>query len=77
MLDDTDWDLIYSNDENYNFEIGDLSSNKNKKFKINGNNFFSKHSAIVGSTGSGKSCSVASLLQRVVQIKDNHNLNID
>ena len=77
LLDDTDWDLIYSNDENYNFEIGDLSSNKNKKFKINGNNFFSKHSAIVGSTGSGKSCSVASLLQRVVQIKDNHNLNID
>ena len=77
LLDDTDWDLIYSNDQNYNFEIGKLSSNKNQKFKINGNYFFSKHSAIVGSTGSGKSCSVASLLQSVVQIKNNHNLNID
>ena len=77
LLDDNDWDLIYSNDKNYNFEIGSLSSNKNQKFKINGNNFFSKHSAIVGSTGSGKSCSVASLLQSVVQIKNNHNLNID
>ena len=48
LLDDNDWDLIYSNDKNYNFEIGSLSSNKNQKFKINGNNFFSKHSAIVG-----------------------------
>jgi hypothetical protein len=40
LLDDNDWDLIYSNDQNYNFEIGSLSSNKNQKFKINGNNFF-------------------------------------
>ncbi len=29
LLDDNDWDLIYSNDKNYNFEIGSLSSNKN------------------------------------------------
>lgn len=75
LLDDNDWDLIYSNNENYNFEIGSLSSNKNKKFKINGNHFFSKHSAIVGSTGSGKSCSVASLLQSVVGVKNKQNLN--
>jgi hypothetical protein len=77
LLDEADWELIYSNDKTYNFEIGSLSSNKNQKFKINGNNFFSKHSAIVGSTGSGKSCSVASLLQSVLKIKDHQNLNID
>lgn len=75
LLESADWDLIYSNDQNYNFEIGSLSSNKNQKFKINGNYFFSKHSAIVGSTGSGKSCSVASLLQSVVGVKDNQNIN--
>lgn len=75
LLDDNDWDLIYSNDQNYSFEIGSLSSNKNQKFKINGNYFFSKHSAIVGSTGSGKSCSVASLLQSVLGVKDNQNIN--
>lgn len=77
LLDEADWELIYSNDKTYNFEIGSLSSNKNQKFKINGNNFFSKHSAIVGSTGSGKSCSVASLLQSVLKIKDHQNLNVD
>lgn len=75
LLDDTDWNLIYSNDQNYNFEIGSLSSNKNQKFKINGNYFFSKHSAIVGSTGSGKSCSVASLLQSVVGVNNGQNIN--
>lgn len=75
LLEDSDWSLIYSNDQNYNFEIGSLSSNKNQKFKINGNYFFSKHSAIVGSTGSGKSCSVASLLQSVVGIKEGKNIN--
>lgn len=62
LLDDIDWDLIYLNDENYNFEIGDLLSNKNKKFKINGNNFFFKYSVIVGLIGFGKLCLVVSLL---------------
>lgn len=77
LLDETDWGLIYSNDQTYNFEIGTLSNNRNQKFKINGNKFFSKHSAIVGSTGSGKSCSVASLLQSILNIKDHQNLNVN
>ena len=42
---------------------------------INGNRFFSKHIAVVGSTGSGKSCTVASVLQGVVGITQSKNNN--
>ncbi|WP_236870729.1 ATP-binding protein [Burkholderia pseudomallei] len=42
---------------------------------MNGNRFFSKHIAIVGSTGSGKSCTVARVLQDVVGINENKNSN--
>lgn len=77
LLEEEDWELIYSNNQAYNFEIGRLSSNQNIQFHINGNNYFSKHSAIVGSTGSGKSCSVSSLLQSVLKIKNNQNVNIE
>ncbi len=45
--------------------------------KINGDRFFSKHIAIVGSTGSGKSCTVARILHDVVGIEDNANVNLD
>ncbi len=41
---------------------------------INGDKFFSKHIAIVGSTGSGKSCTVAKILQDVVGIENDKNL---
>ena len=44
--------------------------------KINGDRFFSKHIAVVGSTGSGKSCAVARILQDVVGIDARVNLNI-
>ena len=44
---------------------------------INGNRLFSKHIAVVGSTGSGKSCTVASVLQNIVGISQNTNRNKD
>lgn len=45
--------------------------------KIHGDRFFSKHIAIVGSTGSGKSCTVARILHDVVGIKGETNTNIE
>lgn len=39
------------------------SSNKNVDIVVDGDKFFSKHLAVVGSTGSGKSCTVAKLIQ--------------
>lgn len=66
---------IFNKDSVYSFELGQLIQNKKITFHINGNSFFSKHIAIVGSTGSGKSCTVAKILQDVVGISDKKNLN--
>jgi DNA helicase HerA-like ATPase len=65
--------LFLTSDE-FNFPLGRLSLNKDVHLKINGDKFFSKHIAIVGSTGSGKSCTVAKILQDVVGIENDKNL---
>ncbi len=59
---------IFISDENYNFPFGNLTFNRDVTLKINGNSFFSKHIAVVGSTGSGKSCTVAKILHNIVGI---------
>ena len=68
---------IFQNNETYSFPLGKLIQNDSVTLHINGNAFFGKHIGIVGSTGSGKSCTVAKILQQVVGIKDNRNLNIE
>lgn len=69
-------DKLFAEDANYKFPLGQLSLNKAIALKINGDRFFSKHIAIVGSTGSGKSCTVARILQDVVGIAAQKNDNI-
>ena len=66
---------IFSKDSNYSFKFGELIQNRDINLHINGNKFFSKHIAVVGSTGSGKSCTVAKILQDVVGINKKTNLN--
>jgi len=56
--------------------MGVLSQNQAIEVKIDGDKFFGKHVAIVGSTGSGKSCTVARIIQNAVGINDAKNLNI-
>jgi len=51
------------------FTFATLSSNPKIEVPVNGNKFFSKHIAIVGSTGSGKSHSVAKILQEAIYAK--------
>lgn len=68
-------DKIFSTDGDHDFPLGKLSMNKDIDLMINGNRFFSKHIAVVGSTGSGKSCTVASVLQGVVGITQSKNNN--
>ncbi len=68
---------IFSKDSNYSFEFGELVQNREVNLHINGNKFFSKHIAVVGSTGSGKSCTVARILQDIVGINNKKNLNKD
>lgn len=59
---------IFVSDESHNFILGKLSLNKTVDLNVDGDKFFGKHLAVVGSTGSGKSCSVARIIQRVVGI---------
>ncbi|EPB6962868.1 TPA: ATP-binding protein [Pseudomonas aeruginosa] len=67
---------LFAEDNEHDFPLGKLSLNKDISLKINGNRFFGKHIAIVGSTGSGKSCTVAKILQDAVGISESQNKSI-
>lgn len=59
-----DLEKIYSTTEKgKDFSFGTLIQDEKVRVKIDGDKFFSKHIGVVGSTGSGKSCTVAKLLQ--------------
>lgn len=51
------------------FEFASLASNDCIKVPVNGNKFFNKHIAIIGSTGSGKSHTVAKIIQSAINGK--------
>lgn len=56
--------------ESDKFTFSTLSSNNDISVPVNGNKFFNKHIAIVGSTGSGKSHTVAKLIQNATKEKN-------
>lgn len=61
---------IYAFDEKEKaarFSFSKLSQNDSIEVPVNGDLFFGKHIAVVGSTGSGKSCTVASILQKALE----------
>lgn len=74
VIEQSSLDLIFSSNKDFNFPFGKLVQNK-IDFKIDANKFFSKHIALVGSTGSGKSCTVAKILQDVAGISEKKNTN--
>lgn len=51
------------------FSFGKLAMNNNIPISVDGNKFFNKHLAVVGSTGSGKSNTVAKIIQNAVSAK--------
>ncbi|MHC5545198.1 ATP-binding protein [Bacillus subtilis] len=58
------------------FNFATLSNNNNIKVPVNGDKFFNKHIAIVGSTGSGKSHTIATILQKAISEKnENFSMN--
>lgn len=70
-------DKIFSPTETSSYYMGRLSHNKDVNYYVNGNAFFSKHIGVVGSTGSGKSCAVAKMIQEVCGISNAVNKNKD
>lgn len=59
---------IFSDKGTYDFLLGKLSMNQDVRVLLDGDRFFSKHIAVVGSTGSGKSCTVTRILHEIVGI---------
>lgn len=66
-------EIDFKND--YFLPIGTSPVFKNFEVKINPDKFFGKHAAILGNTGSGKSCTVATIIQSIFsnKYKDNSN----
>ena len=74
-FDTEDLSIIFSENRDFGLKIASLSGNSTVPFCIDGNKFFGKHIGVVGSTGSGKSCAVASLIQNAVGISNAKNSN--
>ncbi|EGJ36083.1 ATP-binding protein [Streptococcus sanguinis] len=64
--------LIFENSikDELKFKFSSLSSNNDIEIPVEGNKFFNKHIAIVGSTGSGKSHTVAKVVQNAIHSKN-------
>lgn len=60
----------HSTKEIEKFTFSSLSSNKKIRIPVNGNKFFNKHIAVIGSTGSGKSHTVTKIIQQAVEGKN-------
>lgn len=58
-------------DEDFYLPIGTSPSFSDYKIKINPDKFFGKHAAILGNTGSGKSCTFASIIQSMFDFEYN------
>lgn len=66
LVTENDLKKIYGNNTNGQIAIGRLSSSDSIKVSIDLDSLVNKHSAILGSTGAGKSTSIASLLRSIV-----------
>lgn len=77
MLEDKDMKVAFSVFQKFNFSIGQLSLFENERAYLDPNRFFGKHLAVLGSSGAGKSCTVSSILQKVVTLPDTHIVILD
>ncbi len=62
----TELELIFNREKSTCIEIGRLQQDNSIVAKVRTDDLLSKHFAIIGSTGSGKSCTVALVLQAIL-----------
>lgn len=65
---------IFGESDETGFAFGHLSVAPAVPLHMNGNRLFNRHLAIVGSTGSGKSCAVACIIHKVIGLQSRKNL---
>lgn len=77
MLEDKDLAIAFSVFQKFGFSIGRLSLFEDERAYLDPNRFFGKHLAVIGTSGSGKSYTVASILQKVVNYPDTKVIILD
>ncbi|NIA07213.1 MAG: DUF87 domain-containing protein [Actinobacteria bacterium] len=66
-----------SSDRCTDLPLGRFAPNENHEVKLDGKAFFAKHAAILGSSGSGKSCTVAQLIQQAIALPETQVILFD
>jgi DNA helicase HerA-like ATPase len=77
IAEDADLTAVFSVFRKYGFSVGGLSLFERERAYLDPNKFFGKHLAILGSSGSGKSCTVSSILQKVSVYPDTNIIILD
>jgi hypothetical protein len=77
IAEDADLAVAFSVYQRYGFSVGNLSLFETQRAYLDANKFFGKHIAVLGSSGSGKSCTVASILQKVATYPDTNIIILD
>lgn len=68
--------IISSNSENP-LKVGKYTISEESVVNLNGNKFFQRHAVIVGGTGSGKSWTVANILEKATELKSINSIVFD
>jgi uncharacterized protein len=77
LAEDADLSVAFAIYQRYGFSVGQVSLFENQRAYLDANKFFGKHIAVLGSSGSGKSCAVASMLQKVSKYPDTNIIILD
>lgn len=68
---------VNSEGKDNSLKIGNYTLNKDAIAYLDGNRLFQKHAVIVGSTGSGKSCTVATLIEEIAKLQSSNAVVFD
>ncbi|MBT9175392.1 MAG: hypothetical protein DDT22_01067 [candidate division WS2 bacterium] len=78
LASDDDFQAIFSTKKEDNtFVIGKFSQNERFDVKVDVDEFFTKHIAVLGTTGAGKSCTIAKIVEEILKFKDTHIVLLD
>ncbi len=69
--------LVASGDEDQSLGLGRYTIDESATAYLDGNKFFQRHAALLGSTGSGKSWTVASILERAAKLPSSNLIVFD
>ncbi len=67
MVTSDELEKIFATFRQYGFAFASVAENEQQRAFVNTNYFFGHHLAVVGNTGCGKSCTVASILQEAIK----------